>query len=366
MKNFFIILVLFLNLFDIAKAEEFVRNSPALEKDSPAKVSKKYTFSEIVLEDSSPVDSAESLFVESNKDKETENRLNFNNSNEDGGDKIHLASAKTSVTLGIFSPLLLKSEKGGVWIRPYASFEQIPLENGPSVKSFSYGSLIGIDSDPKNLKNNWQVVNSGYLGYTGSQQSYDDVRQTQMSGFGGVYSTFYKKNFFSAVVLTAGGNVVKSNDSQDIVGINAGLITRTGYNIKLPHNIVVQPNYIMSYTFDNNFNYRNNKGELVQDKPLSIIHIIPSIRVFANLKGGWQPFVIVNMNFNAFSKGEVTVNRVASPTAYVKPYIEYGGGFQKSCKEDCSMFFQALAKSGGRNGIAFLAGFRWAFNDVKK
>mgnify|MGYP007061464625 CR=1 FL=1 len=77
--------------------------------------------------------------------------------------------AKTTVTLSIFSPLLLKPEQKGIWVRPYAAFENIPLKNGPTVKSITYGSLIGGDLAPKDLKNKWQVVHSAYLGYTGSQ-----------------------------------------------------------------------------------------------------------------------------------------------------------------------------------------------------
>ncbi len=274
-------------------------------------------------------------------------------------DKMRIAAATTTVTLGIFSPLLTKVEKGGIWFRPYSAFENIPLKNGPTVKSISYGSLIGVDSDLKDLKNKWQVINSAYLGYTGSRQSYDSVKQTHISGFGGAYSTFYRNNFFSAAVLTAGANIAKSSDSKDITGINAGVITRTGYNLKLPHHIVFQPNYIMSYTFDNIFDYRNNKGELVQESPLNLIHIVPSARFFAELKDGWQPFIIVNMSFNILCSGKVTVDNAALPATSVKPYIEYGAGVQKLSEGKYSTFIQALVRNGGRNGLTLLAGFRW-------
>lgn len=325
-KVFFIILLLFLNSFDIAKSED--------TKD----------YSEIILSEElmQPIKSSEPETFDA--------------------DKMRIAASNTAITLAIFSPLLLKSEKGGIWVRPYSAFENIPLRNGPTVKIISYGSLVGIDSDAKDLKNQWQVVKSGYAGYTGSEQSFDSVKQTAISGFGGAYSTFYRKDFFSAFVLTAGSNMIKSTENSDITGIHAGIITRTGYNIKLPHNIVFQPNYIMTYTFDKNFNYRNNAGELVREEPLSIIHIVPSARLFANLKDGWQPFVIVNMNFNIPINGEVTTNNVVLPSASVKPYVEYGGGIQKTLEGDYSTFIQALVRNGGRNGLSILAGFKWTFN----
>jgi len=361
-KVFFIILVLFLNSFNSLKSEEFLSYCSSTSKKDFIKDTNDCSSEIISLEDIPLADLTEPLHIETGRVEEL--ILPVKNSEQDAFDmdSMRIAAAGTKVTLGIFSPLLTKMEEGGIWVRPYSAFEKIPLKDGPTVKSISYGSLIGIDSDAKDLKNKWQVVSSGYLGYIGSEQSYDSVKQTQMSGFGGIYSTFYRNNFFSAVVLTAGANVIKSTDSEDIIGINAGLITRTGYNIKLPHNIVFQPNYIMTYTFDNNFNYRNNAGELVQEAPLSIIHIVPSARFFTNLKNGWQPFIIMNMNFNIVSNGEVTANNVALPAVSVGPYVEYGGGVQKIWKGEYSTFVQTLVRNGGRNGVSILAGFKWTFN----
>ncbi len=363
-KFFFIIFVLFINSFDVAKSEEFVSYCPAVSKEEFIKGSEGYDCSSDIMssEETKSVELVRPLNIEFDKIEKI--NIPVQNISDESFDlnRIQLAAASTTATLGIFSPLLTKVEKGGIWFRPYSTFENIPLNNGPTVKSISYGALVGIDSDLKNLKKKWQRVNSGYLGYTGSRQSYNSVKQTQLSGFSGFYSTFYRNNFFSAVVLTAGGNVVKSNDSQDIVAVHAGLITRTGYNLKFPHHLVFQPNYIMSYTFDNTFDYRNNRGELVEESPLNIIHIVPSVRFFAELKDGWQPFFIVNMAFNILCSGDVTVNYAALPMTSVKPYVEYGGGVQKLSKGKFSTFIQVLAKSGGRNGVSILAGFRWAFN----
>ena len=68
------------------------------------------------------------------------------------------------------------------------------------------------------------------------------------------------------------------------------------------------------------------------------------------------------MNFNILASGEVTVNNSTLPTVSVNPYIEYGGGVQKNWDGKYSAFVQTLARSGGRNGITFLLGFRYAFN----
>lgn len=275
-------------------------------------------------------------------------------------DENKLALAGTTSTLGVFSPLLTKIEEGGIWVRPYSSFESVPVRNGPKVSNVMYGSFIGVDSPLKDLKNDWQVTYTGYVGYTGSVQTYNGVRLDQNSGLGGLTATFYKNDFFSAITATAGANDVASNNSQNIRLLSAGLITRTGYNFQLPHNLVIQPNYIMSYTYAKTFDYTKNNGDRIKTQPLNTIQITPSIRFYANLKDGLKPYIIVNMIFNLLDEEKVTANEVALPSISIAPFVEYGGGVQKSWKGRYSGFIQALIRNGGRNGIAFLAGFRWS------
>lgn len=275
-------------------------------------------------------------------------------------DKIQLAIAGTTSTLGVFSPLITKVEQGGIWVRPYATFENIPLKNGPTVNNTMYGSLIGIDSDLKYCKHNFQVVYTGYAAYTGAKQTFNRVKHIQNSGFGGLNLTLYKSNFFSSNAVNIGGSNINSNDSKDIVSINTGVVSRTGYNLKLPHHLVFQPNYIMSYTYSKTFNYRDNRGALVRVDPLHTIQIDPSFRLYANLKDGWQPYIMVNLYFNLIGVENVSVDNVSIPSASIGTFVEYGGGVQKSWDKKYSGFIQALVRQGGRNGIALLAGFRWA------
>ena len=45
----------------------------------------------------------------------------------------------------------------------------------------------------------------------------------------------------------------------------------------------------------------------------------------------------------------------------VKPYVSYGVGVQRRWSERLTGFLQTMVRSGGRNGIAFATGFKFAF-----
>ena len=59
-------------------------------------------------------------------------------------------------------------------------------------------------------------------------------------------------------------------------------------------------------------------------------------------------------------------NNVQLPALSIKPYAEYGLGVQRLWNDKYTGFLQAMARSGGRNGIAFTMGFRIALGDDGK
>lgn len=65
--------------------------------------------------------------------------------------KYALAVTEGSNT-GNFSPLYTNADSSSIWVKPYASFENIPLKNGPKVSSISYGTLVGYDTNLVSMK----------------------------------------------------------------------------------------------------------------------------------------------------------------------------------------------------------------------
>ena len=251
----------------------------------------------------------------------------------------------------------------GVWFKPFTTFESLPLKNGPKVDAITYGSLVGFDTDFKELGNGWHSVFSGFAGYVGSSLNYSGVDSTMNGGLLGFTETFYKGNFWTAVSATAGASVGETHNmygKEDYTSLLAGVGSKTGYNFEFKDGkFIIQPIMYLGYTFVNTFDYKNSAGVNIESDPLHTIQINPSVRFIANLKGGWQPYASVGMVWNLMNETKATANNVRLPEMSVKPYVEYGVGVQRNWADKFTAFLQAMIRNGGRNGISLTGGFRF-------
>ena len=254
-------------------------------------------------------------------------------------------------------------DNSAVWFRPYTTFENIPLKNGPKVSAISYGALVGFDSNFQYLKHGWNSVLSGYVGYNGSQLRYSGIDTSLNGGLLGVTETFYKNNFWTALTATAGASVAETHNMyghEYSTNFLTGVGSKTGYNFEFNEGkFIIQPIWFMSYSFINTFDYKNAAGVKINSKPLNTIMMNPSVRLIGNING-WQPYASVGMVWNIMDKTDVSANGVRLPEMHIKPYVQYGVGLQKQIGECFTGFLQAMLHNGGRNGISITGGFRWA------
>lgn len=262
------------------------------------------------------------------------------------------------------SPNQIPEESRGLWFRPYTSFEKVNLHGGPNVGNTTYGSLFGGDSDLIELKHGWDMTYSFYAGYTGSHQTYDGMGIYQNGGTLGASAVWYKDNFFTGLTANVGANNAEASTmfgSENLTMLATGVASKTGYNWELAKGkFIIQPNFLISYTFVNTFDYTNAAGVRINSDPLNAIQLAPGIKFIGNLKNGWQPYANIQMIWNLIDKAKFTANEVALPTMSVDPYVQYGLGVQKRCGDRFTGFGQAMIRNGGRNGIALSFGFRWA------
>ncbi len=272
----------------------------------------------------------------------------------------------TSTDFNLNMNLNYTEENRGVWFRPYALFENIPLKNGPKVNAISYGSLIGYDSEFRHHKHGWHSVTGGYIGYNGAQVDYANVDTSMNGGLLGFTKTFYKKNFWTALTTTVGANVSENSTMyghDTSTSIDVGVGSKTGYNFEFKDGkFIIQPIWFMSYSMVNVFDYRNAAGVKIDSKPIHTLQLNPTIRFIGNFKG-WQPYASVGMVWNAMDKSNTTANGIKLPQMHVKPYVRYGVGIQKQIKDNFTLFAQAMIHNGGRNGIALTGGFRWTLSN---
>ena len=271
------------------------------------------------------------------------------------------------INSGVFSPIFSQYDDASIWVKPYTSFENIPLKNGPEVSNISYGTLVGFDSKLKKLKNGFGRVLTGYVGYNGASQSYSGVDSTLNGGLLGGTATFYKGNFFNATTLSVGANHAKNTNmygSDDLNMILGGVGNKTGYNFEFKNGkVILQPNLLLSYTFVNTFDYTNSAGVKIKSDPLHAIQIAPGVKLIGNFENGWQPYLGVNMVWNILDKQDVRANDVRLPEMSIDPYVQYGLGIQKRFKDKFMAFGQALVSNGGRNGVSLSFGLRWFLGD---
>lgn len=282
-----------------------------------------------------------------------------------------LSPTGDATDVGTFSPLFnAQNETSSAWVKPYASFENIPLKNGPKVSNITYGTLVGFDTPIKSIRHGWDRTWTGYIGYNGASQRFSGVDATQNGGLVGGTLTLYKGNFFNATTVSTGAIV---GDNRTMYGTDnytmlmAGVGNKTGYNFEFKEGkFIIQPSMLLSYTFVNTFDYTNAAGVRIKNDPLHAIQIAPGVKFIVNTKNGWQPYIGVNMIWNLLDKSKVSANDVRLPEMSIKPYVQYGVGIQKRFKDRYMAFGQAMIQNGGRNGISLTAGFRWAIGKEGK
>ena len=277
--------------------------------------------------------------------------------------KYALSPTGDATDVGTYSPLLLKEESAGLWVKPYASFENVPLKNGPKVSNINYGTLVGYDSPLTSVGNGFERVLTGYIGYNGASQRYSGVDAYQNGGLLGGTATFYKGNFFNATTLSVGasaGDASTMYGSENYTMLLAGLGNKTGYNFEFfDGGMILQPSMLISYTFVNTFDYNNAAGVKIESDPMHAIQLAPGIKLIGNTKNGWQPYIGVSMVWNLLDESKVTADSVRLPEMSIKPYVQYGVGLQKRVNDKFLAFGQAMIHNGGRNGVSLSAGLRW-------
>ena len=260
---------------------------------------------------------------------------------------------------------VIPEERAGIWARPYSSFENVHLKNGPKVSNVMYGTFFGGDTSIKEFRNGFDGVFSAYIGYNGSHQVFNHNSLWQNSGTLGLTGTLYKGNWFGGWTIASGLSGVDANTiygSEDFGMWSIGTALKTGYNWELFNSkFIIQPHMMISYSLVDTFNYTNAAGLRINSDPLNAIQLAPGLRFVGNLKDGWQPYLGVDFMWNIMDKTKFDAVETSLPQLSVKPYIQYGIGIQKRWGERSTGYAQAMFRNIGRNGVIFSLGYRAAF-----
>ncbi len=267
----------------------------------------------------------------------------------------------------VFDPTNTPYENTSAWFRPYATFENVELKKGPKVSNVAWGSFFGADSELIDLGNGWDAMFGAYVGYNGSHQAYDGVGIYQNGATLGLVGMAYKDNYFAGLTANVGSNIANADTlygSDDFTLLMSGIAAKTGYNWELADGkFIIQPSYMMSYSFVNTFDYTNTAGIRVNGDPLHAIAFEPGLKFIGNLNNGWQPYAGVSVVWNVMDKTQFQASDATLPELSVKPFAKYGIGIRKTWGERLTGFFQTFFTSGGRNGVGLQAGVRITLGD---
>ena len=263
----------------------------------------------------------------------------------------------------VFSPTSTPYTNEAGWFRPYATFEKVGLKNGPKVNNVAWGSFAGLESQMYELGNGWDGIYSVHASYNGSHQTFKGNSIYQNGANLGLVGMAYKDNFFTGLTINVGSSVGDADTkygSEDFAMLMTGVASKSGYNYEFNNGkFIIQPNFIMSYTMVNTFDYTSASGVRINADPLHALQLEPGIKLIGNLENGWQPYAGVSAVMNIMDKTHFKANDVSLPEMSVKPYAKYGVGVRKTWGQKFTGFLQAFVTSDGRNGVGLQFGFRW-------
>ncbi len=266
----------------------------------------------------------------------------------------------------LFEPYQKTYKDGGLWSKSYVSFDKMDLTQGLSVKNNIYGMLIGADLPSVKLKNNWEFIPTGYVGYNGGHQHFDGVSMYQNGGQLGVMGTFIKDKFIGSITAYGGGYM---ND-MDVAGFEdnagnwfAGSAAKAAYNYKPFKDFTVQPNLFIAYNAFGKQNWGTNYGIMgMQSGMLNGVNVAPGLNLILQKKT-WSLYAGASYMYFINDKLDGHAGNVHLPNVRMDHgYVQYGIGGTKTWKDRFAAYGQINIRNAGINGIGFQAGVNYLFD----
>lgn len=252
----------------------------------------------------------------------------------------------------------------GVWVRPFGTFETVPIRYGPNVTSEMYGAMVGRESSVRELGDDWYGVMSLDAGYTLTRNTYDGVTVRQNGTSVGATGMVYNGGFFAGVNMHVGamaGYEQSQYGDANFTLLNASAATKLGYNFELVQDsLYLQPWGMAGYTFVLPFDYINAAGTKITSKPLHALTMEPGLKLITSF-AGWRPYAESSIVWNLFDKAEYSADSYELPIIRIEPYVKYGGGVEKTWGEHFSAYGKLYGMSIGRKGMGFQVGMKYVF-----
>lgn len=268
-----------------------------------------------------------------------------------------------------FAPYQYRKEDGGLWFKNYVNFETLSMTQNLNVHNTAYGSIIGADLPVKNLKNGWEYMPTAYIGYNGSQQSFNNMHMYQNGGQLGVMNTFMKNDFVGSVLAYAGtyyNEMQVAGYKDEAMNWFVGTAAKAAYNIHATKHFTVQPTAFISYNYFGKQNWGTDFGNMSMNSGMmNGVNIAPGVN-FIYARETWNIYATLQYMYNinegvSGNAGNVQLHDVRMRHGY----IQYGIGATKTWKDRLSSYVQLVFRNGGRTGIGVQLGAQYLFDFSK-
>ena len=264
-------------------------------------------------------------------------------------------------------PYQYNIQDGSLWFKAYGAFETLSMTKGLNVGNNLYGSLIGADFPLIKLKNGWKLVPTAYIGYNGAHQHFNGVSMYQNGAQLGVMGTAYKGDFMTSLMAYGGGYANDmtvrgdyGNGSDTTGNWFAGVASKSAYNIRLPHDFIIQPAFMAAYNAFGQQNWGSNFGSMsMSSGMLNGLNVAPGLN-FIWQKKTFSIYAMTQLVYNVMGGVDGKAGNI--DLGYVRMrhcYFEYGLGVMKKFKDTFSGYLQFTIRNGGRTGIGFSGGLQW-------
>ncbi len=264
-------------------------------------------------------------------------------------------------------PYQYSIKDGSLWYKAYGAFETLSMTKGLNVGNNAYGSLIGADFPLINLKHGWKLVPTAYIGYNGAHQHYNGVSMYQNGAQLGLMGTAYKGDFMTSLLAYGGGYgndmTIRGgfgNASDNTGNWFAGVASKSAYNIRLPHDFIIQPTIMAAYNAFGQQNWGSDFGVMsMSSGMLNGLNVAPGVN-FILQKKTFSLYAMAQLVYNVMGGVDGTAGNI--DLGYVRMrhcYFEYGLGAMKQFKDRFTGYLQFTIRNGGRTGIGFSGGLNW-------
>ena len=274
---------------------------------------------------------------------------------------------KYAAAIPQIDPYQYNLQDGSLWFKAYGAFETLSMTKGLNVGNNAYGSIIGADFPLVNLKNGWKLVPTAYIGYNGAHQHFNGVSMYQNGAQLGIMGTAYKGDFMTSLLAYGGGYANDmtvrgeyGNGSDTTGNWFAGVASKSAYNIRLPHDFIIQPAFMAAYNAFGQQNWGSNFGSMsMSSGMLNGLNVAPGLN-FIWQKKTFSIYAMTQLVYNVMGGVDGKAGNV--DLGYVRMrhcYFEYGLGVMKKFKDTFSGYLQFTIRNGGRTGIGFSGGLQW-------